>query len=160
MAKSAETHEINVGDMKFYVRLFKALPAARISANALAVLAPLLGGAGGLLNGDENILEDIFDVDISKILPAIASGFASLEGKKMEIILRELLLDEGLISYEDEDGRPQPLRSAALDEMFCGDLFGLLNLAFQVIKLNYGSLFSMLGTQSGSRAFTPPKSLL
>jgi hypothetical protein len=159
--KMNNTAEIVVGDQVFYVRKFPALTAARISANVLALLAPLLGGAGGLLGSLESEDgENVFDADIGSLLPSLASSFSSLEGKKMEIVLKELLLEERLISIDSANGITTKLTQDLLDEIFCGDLMGLLTLAYEVIKLNYGSLFTMLGNLSGSRAFTPPKSLV
>ena len=181
-AKLNQQTEIAVGDLVFFVTKFRALAAARISGDVVSLVAPLLGGAGSLLDAwagsDDDTPETVEGVDNSEngegvdaaaagessstmldqnfgaILPALTDGLAKLDGRRLEAILLELLIQEHCISYEDKC-----LTQAVLDEVFCGDLMGLLTLAVEVIKLNYGSLFTMLGSQSGNRAVSALKNL-
>jgi len=156
-ARIYQVTEITVGDYLFHVRKFRALPASRISGDVVALLAPLLGSAGSLLDGvdvnarkggDSGKGEDsgLLDQDLGTFLPALADALAKLEGKKLERLLLELLIDEGCITFDGD-----LLTQAVLDDLFCGDLMGLLKLAVEVIKLNFASLFTMLGSQFGSR---------
>jgi hypothetical protein len=157
-ARLNEVTKIDVGDLMFHARKFRALTAARISSDVIALVSPLLGGAGPLLDAwggsdadSENGSNDValLDQDFGAFLPALSGGLAQLDGRRVEAVLKELLIDEGCISYEGD-----ALTQSVLDELFCGDLMGLLKLALEIIKLNFGSLFTMLGFQSGSRADT------
>jgi len=156
VAKLNEIAQVSIGDNVFCVRKFRAFPSARISGNVIALLAPLLGGAGALFDawggsddgGDDGGADNssLLNQDIASFLPDLAEGLAKLDGRKLEVMLGELLIDEGCISY---DGNR--LTQDMVDEVFCGDLKGMLTLAVEVIKLNYGSLFTLLGFQFGSR---------
>jgi hypothetical protein len=134
MSKRIQTTEIAIGENVFYVRKFRALAAARISGDVIALLAPALGGISGE-NAEDNVLS------------RIAAGLKDLSGDRLEALLKELLIDEGCISYEGDI-----LTADTLDEVFCGDVAGLFRLAIEIIKLNYQSLFTLLGDQFGSRA--------
>lgn len=150
-AKLNRQTEIAVGDLVFFVTKFRALASARISANVIALFGPLLGGAGSLLDGVEldgagGLDTSLLEEDIGTFLPALAEAAGKLDGKKLEDMLVELLVKEGCISFDGDR-----LTQATLDEVFCGDLMGLLTLAYKVVELNYGNLFTMLGSRFGNR---------
>jgi hypothetical protein len=144
-SKANKPHEVAVGEHLFHVRKYRALPSARISGNLVSTIAPLLGGAGSLFDEESN--KNVLDSNLSELLPELAEALAKVDGDKLEKLLRELLIDEGCISFDGD-----LLTQSVLDELFCGDLFGLLELAVKVCKLNFETVFTMLGNRFGIRA--------
>ena len=140
-----KAHDVTVGEHTFSVRKFDIFTNSRITVNIMSVVAPLLGGLGPLA-GDAGESETI--------LTQLTGAFASLDGSKFEALLHELLLDEGCIAYENER-----LTKDTLNELFCGDLYGLLHLAVKVFMLNNEKFFTTLGTQFGFRASQSPATL-
>jgi hypothetical protein len=149
----SRTFDVTVGGVDFSIEKFKMFTASRIGANTIAALSPAIGGIGisvSKTDGEQGLL----DQDIEQLLPALGAALAGLDGKKLEGVLKELLTKERNVHFQNEDGRPDTLKDDNIDDVF--DSIGdMLTLAIEVIKGNYGSLFSMLGIQSGSRADKP-----
>ena len=149
--KQMETHEVTVGDKRFFIRPLPAFTAARLSTELTALAAPLLAGLTPLLalsGGEKGAL----DVDITDAAPAIAGAFSTLSGDKLEALLKHLLVDGGNVSVEMEDGKPKRLDVATVNEVFCEDVQDMFILAFYVIRLNYNGFFKKLSSQFGALA--------
>ena len=173
--KRMERTEKVIGENTFYIVPFAAFTATNISAELSAVLAPMLGSMGAMIGGidvdaamkaasqpsfnAENATEedrgvsvtDIMNMDMEKVLPALAAAFGSLSGDRLERLLRRLLVDNKNISVEGEitDGRTVTLDKDLADEVFCGDIQDMFILCYEVIKVNFSGFFKKLGVQFG-----------
>lgn len=144
--------KVTIADKDFFITPFAAFYAANLSGEIMAVLAPILTGLTAILSsgGEEISLENI---KIDEALPKIAPALSSLDGDKVETILRKLLINKSNISYSyNEDGVEYKgkLTYDEVNEIFCQDIFGLYKLAWEVIDLNYGSFFGKAPVLSGS----------
>ena len=173
--KRMERTEKVIGENTFYIVPFAAFTATNISAELSAVLAPMLGSMGAMIGGidvdaamkaasqpsfnAENTTEedrgvsvtDIMNMDMEKVLPALAAAFGSLSGDRLERLMRRLLVDNKNISVEGEitDGRTVTLDKDLADEVFCGDIQDMFILCYEVIKVNFSGFFKKLGVQFG-----------
>lgn len=173
--KRMERTEKVIGENTFYIVPFAAFTATNISAELSAVLAPMLGSMGAMIGGidvdaamkaasqpsfnAENATEedrgvsvtDIMNMDMEKVLPALAAAFGSLSGDRLERLMRRLLVDNKNISVEGEitDGRTVTLDKDLADEVFCGDIQDMFILCYEVIKVNFSGFFKKLGVQFG-----------
>ena len=172
--KRMETTEKTIGENTFYIRPFAAFTATNISIELSAILSPMLGSMGalvggidmnnamrtantGLDNGDGTVEEeggsisDIMNMDMEKLLPAIAGAFGSLSGDKLERLMRRLLVDYQNVSVQgmDTEGRVVILNKDLADEIFCGDIQDMFILCIEVIKVNFSGFFRKLGVQFG-----------
>jgi len=173
--KRMERTEKVIGENTFYIVPFAAFTATNISAELSAVLAPMLGSMGAMIGGidvdaamkaasqpsfnAENTTEedrgvsvtDIMNMDMEKVLPALAAAFGSLSGDRLERLMRRLLVDNKNISVEGEitDGRTVTLDKDLADEVFCGDIQDMFTLCYEVIKVNFSGFFKKLGAQFG-----------
>ena len=122
--KRMERTEKVIGENTFDIVPFAAFTATNISAELSAVLAPMLGSMGAMIGGidvdaamkaasqpsfnAENATEedrgvsvtDIMNMDMEKVLPALAAAFGSLSGDRLERLMRRLLVDNKNISVE------------------------------------------------------------
>lgn len=146
--------QVTVGDREFSIQKFMMFTASRIGTDAIAALSPVLGGFGALAGGPGGE-GGLLDQDIAQLLPALGGALAGPEGAKLESILKSLLIKEKNVHFENEDGRPDTLTQNNVDDVLDGDIGNMIALAVEVVKANYGSLFTMLGIQSGSRADKP-----
>ena len=142
-----KAYEVTVGEHTFSVRKFDIFTNSRITFNIMSTVAPLLGSLDAL-SGDSE------EEHGENILSNLTGALAGMDGNRLEALLRELLLDEGCIAYDNER-----LTKDTLNEIFCGDLYGLLHLAVKVFMLNNEKSFTMLGTQFGFRASQSPATL-
>lgn len=173
--KRMERTEKVIGENTFYIVPFAAFTATNISAELSAVLSPMLGSMGAMIgNIDVNAamraanqpsfdtdnaaeedrgvsVTDIMNMDMEKVLPAIAAAFGSLSGDRLERLMRRLLVDNKNISVEGEitDGRTVTLDKDLADEVFCGDIQDMFILCYEVIKVNFSGFFKKLGAQFG-----------
>lgn len=149
--KQMETHEVTIGDKRFFIRPLPAFTAARLSAELAALTAPLLGGLAPLLSstgGEKGAL----DVDVTDAAPAIAGAFSTLSGDRLEALLKHLLVDGGNVCVETDDGKAQRLTVEMVNEVFCEDVQDMFVLAFHMIRLNYNGFFRKLSSQFGALA--------
>ena len=173
--KRMERTEKVIGENTFYIVPFAAFTATNISAELSAVLSPMLGSMGAMIGNidaeaamravsqpsfnagneaeeDRGVTaSDIMNMDMEKVLPALASAFGSLSGDRLERLMRRLLVDHQNISVEGEitDGRVVTLDKDLADEVFCGDIQDMFILCYEVIKVNFSGFFKKLGVQFG-----------
>ena len=133
----------------YYVRPFGAFTAANLTGELSAVIAPLVGTAAFLMDSSSSA----FDLNIEKAMPALVSGFSSLSGDKTERLMKLLLVEHGNISVDVEGKRETQLLTEDLaDDLFCGEIDGMMILVFEVIKANYSGFFERAAQMlSGSR---------
>lgn len=162
--KRTTPESVTVNDTVFYIFPFSAFTAANLSGEVIALVGPVVGSFLPLVGkGKENAQNvdpdeqaqesSILDVEIDtdEAGKAVANAFSNLSGDKIERLLRKLLVDNGNIAYENENGKRERLTMDVADELFCGSAQGLFVLAFHVIKVNYSGFFGKLPTLFGNR---------
>lgn len=162
--KRTTPESVTVNDTVFYIFPFSAFTAANLSGEVIALIGPVVGsflplagkGKGNAQNIDPDEQEQgkgILDteIDMEEAGKVVANAFGNLSGDKVERLLRKLLVDNGNIAYENENGKRERLTMDAADELFCGNAQGLFVLAFHVIKVNYSGFFGKLPALFGDR---------
>lgn len=164
---------VEVCGSTFHVFPFSAFTAANLSAEVIRLLAPVIGSLMPLVKGispdtgipraddagknetsggeEKTAGRGILDVDIDmdKAGAVLAMAFRELSGEEVERILKNLLVENRNISYENESGRTEYLTQDLADELFCGQPHGLFILAFHVIMRNYAGFFGSAVPLSG-----------
>ena len=146
--KLTDPKKVTIDEVDFYIYPFKAFKAAYVSGELVKLVSPLLGGLSALAGTGENG-KSIFDSDLEKIAPAVAGAFNSLSGEAVEKLLRQLLTDNNNVAFTTSEGKTVYLSEDAINEIFCGEIQNLYLLAFEVIRVNYGSFFEKLGNRFG-----------
>lgn len=147
--KQFDPTNVTVNGYKFHIFPFPAFKAANMSGELISVLGPALGSLLTLLGNDENEGSNLLDVNLEKSAPAIAGAFATINGDKIEGLLKRLLISGRNITVELEEGDAQYLTEDCLNEIFCGAVEGMYVLAFHVIKTNFGGFFKKFESLSG-----------
>ena len=150
-----EPTTVTIGEATYYIFPFNAFYASNLSGEILALVSPIIASLMPLVkagNGEDN-MENILNKNVEDVLPLITQAFNSLSGDKVEILLKKLIINQKNVSveYEDENGEKQKERLTydLANELFCMDVFGMYQLAWEVIKLNYGNFFEKAPTQFG-----------
>lgn len=151
--KQLQTFEKQIGETRFFIRPFKAFIAARLSAELINLVSPILSMIAPMIgeiseDGEVNIM----DMDAEKVFNSASPALSKLDGDKLESVMKTLLVTYNNVSAEgpDTDGQVAVLTQDLADEIFCSDLQGMFILCFEVVRINYGSFFKKLGDQSGS----------
>lgn len=147
--KQFDPTNVTVNGYKFHIFPFPAFKAANMSGELISVLGPAIGSILTLLGNDENEGSNLLDVNLEKSAPAIAGAFASINGDKIEGLLKRLLISGRNITVELEDGEAVYLNEDCLNEIFCGAVEGMYVLAFHVIRTNFGGFFKKFESLSG-----------
>lgn len=142
-----------IGGNTYYIRPFGAFKAARISGDISSVILPVIGSFTPLVKALPKGAEDsIMDMDAEVVAPALAQGLSNINGSKVELLLKSLLTDHGNVTVQLEgEKEAQMLTEDLADEVFCGDIQDAFIVAFEVIKVNYGSFFTKLAPQFGNQ---------
>ena len=100
--KQLETREVTVGENIFYIRPLPAFKAANMTGELAALVLPLVSGLAPLLSDVDTEKEGngLLDIKVEDAAPAIAGAFSSLDGDKVEKILKHLLIAGSNISVE------------------------------------------------------------
>lgn len=148
-----EPFKKQIGEYIFYIYPFSAFKSANISGELVSLLSPiLLSVLPAAAGNDEDEEKSIFDMDISKAMPSIMNACSSLDGDKVEDIMKKLICKSRNISYEHESERKVAwLDEEAADDVFTGNVEDMFVLAFEVIKLNFKGFFKKLGNLSGNQ---------
>lgn len=146
--KRFEPKEVIVSDRTFHIFPFGAFKAANLSGELAQIAIPLLTAITALPSSEEG--ENPLDRDLSELTPALASAFDSLSGDKVESLLKKLLTQSQNVSIDLENGETVVLTEDLVNEVFCCDIIGIYQLAFEVIRTNFGGFFEKLGNLSGS----------
>ena len=151
--KQLETREVNVGENIFYIRPLPAFKAANMTGELAALVLPLVSGLAPLLSAVDTEKEGngLLDIKVEDAAPAIAGAFSSLDGDKVEKILKHLLI-AGSNSVEQPGEKAHLLTEDLANEVFCTDVQDMFILAFEVIRTNYNGFFKKLGDRFGKVA--------
>lgn len=152
--KQLETREVTVGENIFYIRPLPAFRAANLTGELAALVLPLISGLAPLLSitDDEKSSGGLFDIKVEDAAPAIAGAFASVDGDKIERILKHLLIAGNNVSVEQPGEKVRLLTEELANEVFCADVQDMFILAFEVIRTNYNGFFKKLGDRFGKVA--------
>ena len=146
--KQFDPKDVIVSGHQFHIFPFPAFKAANLSGELAQIAVPLLTAITALPSGGEG--ENPLDRDLSELTPALASAFDSLSGDKVESLLKKLLTQSQNVSIDLENGETVVLTEDLVNEVFCCDIIGIYQLAFEVIRTNFGGFFEKLGNLSGS----------
>ena len=151
--KQLETREVTVGENIFYIRPLPAFKAANMTGELAALVLPLVSGLAPLLSDVDTEKEGdgLLDIKVEDAAPAIAGAFSSLDGDKVEKILKHLLIAGSNISVEQPGEKVRLLTEDLANEVFCTDVQDII-LAFEVIRTNYNGFFKKLGDRFGKVA--------
>ena len=157
--RQMKTEKVVVNGCNFYIRPFPAMVSAGLAGDLASMLTPVLSGILPLISKKEDEEDDGIDIDIDKAATSLASCMDGFSGKKVESMLKKLLIVHGNIAVEvpiyDEDGvetgeiEQELLTMDSLNELFCGEVQGMFILSCHVIKLNFNGFFKKLGGQYG-----------
>lgn len=146
-----------IGEYEFHIHPFSAFKSANVGGELISVISPILVSilpalTGGEKDSDDSIDESIFDMDISNAMPSIMQACSSLDGDKLEGILRSLISKHRNIAFNKVDSNNAKwLDSDEADAIFTGRIEDMFVLAFEVIKLNFKGFFKNLGNLSGNQ---------
>lgn len=136
---------VEISGNTYHIFPFSAFKASNISGELFAVIGPALSGLSAI-SGENGEIDTM----------ALTQFFATLSGDKVEGLLRKLLVANRNISVE-YDGRDATWLTGDLaDKLFCGEIGAMYRLAVEVVKVNYGDFFAVLGSLFGN-ADTLPK---
>lgn len=161
--KQLETTIKEIGGATFYITPFPAFKSANISGDLMKLLTPIIGAIVKILGGDEKKEDestaqeakakasDILNQDIERYIPDLVSAVSTLDGDKIEDMMKKLLINYRNVKVECEitKGDAKVLTYDLANEVFCNELQDMYLLCWEVIKLNFGGFFKKLGLQSG-----------
>ena len=148
--KQMEVTKKKIGDNTFYIRPFPAFTAANISGELSSVMAPIIGGLAGLMDGRD--ADELMDMDLTEAVPSITEALGSIDGDKVEHLMQRLLITYKNVSVSGvaTDGENVPLDMDTANEIFCGEIDEMILLCAEVVKVNYGGFFKKVAGRSGS----------
>ncbi|MBQ7445910.1 MAG: hypothetical protein IJS71_08280 [Clostridia bacterium] len=135
-----EPKTVEISGNVFHIFPFPAMKAANISGELFALIGPALGGLSAAVTTKDG------EINTDKL----TGFFASLTGDRVEGLLRRLLVANKNISVEVDGASPVWLTGDVADKIFCGAIGAMYRLAVEVIKVNYGDFFGVLGGLFGS----------
>lgn len=147
--KQMEVTKKKIGDNTFYIRPFPAFTAANISGELSSVMAPIIGGLAGLMDGRD--ADELMDMDLTEAVPSITEALGSIDGDKVEHLMQRLLITYKNVSVAGvaTDGENVPLDMDIANEIFCGEIDEMILLCAEVVKVNYGGFFKKVADRSG-----------
>lgn len=143
--KQLETVQKTIGGNTFYIMKFGAFKAANMSGKLIGLIAPVMASLVPLVGKSDNVL----DQNIENITPLITGAFNQLEGNKVEMLLRELLLGGNISVQLEGTTEAKRLSEDIVNEIFCGEVQDMFLLAAEVVKANYQGFFKKLESQFG-----------
>lgn len=149
-----EKSEVTIGKNHFYIAPFPAFVSVRVSASLTKTMAPVLGGVVALVGGDEKSPDEaegsVFDMDVTAAMPVFTKAMEGINPDEWEKTMRLLLVDKGNIAVKNEEYPEGVLLSEdVMNAIFAKDVPGLFQLAFAVIKINFGTFFDKFNGLSG-----------
>jgi len=134
----------------FYVRPFPAFVAANISGDLSSLIVPVFASIAPQISGAAGVT-NILDMDSTAAAPLIANGLSSVNGEKIEALLKKLLVKHKNVSVMPAGEKDaQWLTEDLANELFCGEAQDMFILAFDVIKVNFSGFFTRLGSRFGN----------
>ena len=136
-----------VNDVVFHVQCFDPFTALRVLGDLQRVLSPIVGSMVGSANAT-----DVESINIlSKSISNICNGLHEYVDGETLVKLIEMLVREDYISVSIEGGTPKRLSKDLVNLVFNGNPGGVLELAYEVVKVNYGGFFTIFKNLFGSQ---------
>lgn len=131
----------------FHVQCFDPFTALRVLGDLQRVLAPIVGSMVGSANATNVETINI----LSKSISNICKGLHDYVDGDTLVKLVEMLVREDYISVSIEGGSPKRLSKDLVNLVFNGNPAGVLELAYEVVKVNYGGFFTIFKTLFGGQ---------
>lgn len=153
MAKEIGSREqVVIGDNTFYIQNFDPFMAIKVFGDMQKVASPIIAEMTEGFTGGKS--EDIMDVDLQsaevmmRSLKAVCMSMHKyLDGDTLLRVLK-MLLDPKIVAVE-HNGRPTALNENVVTAVFNGDMMGMLELAYHVIRVNYADVFTTAASRFG-----------
>ncbi len=146
--KQLESKQVEINGITYYIFPFPAFKAANLSGKLVALLSPILGGLAAIVGKNDGAP---LDMDIEQALPKLADAISVLDGDKVEQVLKSLLLGNNIsVEYKGTD-KTEKLTEDIANELFCGEMQDMLQLAIEVVKVNYSGFFQKLQLPFGTQ---------
>ena len=143
--KQLETVQKAISGNTFFIMKFGAFKAANLSGKLIGLIAPVMASLMPLVGKDVSML----DQNIENVVPLIAGAFSQLEGNKVEVLLKELLLGGNISVQLEGETDVKRLTEDVVNEIFCGDVQDMFLLAGEVVRVNYQGFFKKMQSQFG-----------
>lgn len=154
--RQLEPKRVTIGEVEYAIYPFGAFDAAAISGDLAKMLGPFMAGFLPFVNSDDNG----FTADAKEVVPVLAQAFQSLDGDKLQWLLRQLLIVKKNINceYREEDGQvvQKSLTADLANQLFVGRLDEMIQLALEVVRFNFDGFFTRLLNQYGDRTEPEP----
>lgn len=136
-----------VNDAVFHVQCFDPFTSLRVLGDLQRVLSPIVGSMVGSANATNVETINI----LSKSIGNICKGLHDYVDGETLVKLVEMLVREDYISVSIEGGSPKRLSKDLVNLVFNGNPAGVLELAYEVVKVNYGGFFTIFNTLFGNQ---------
>lgn len=146
-----ERTAVFIGDNKFYVQNIPPFKALKVLGDLQKLVSPIIAEVGDSVTGVEGLMnKDSMSYDVmGKVMKgAFTSLYKYVDGDALERTLK-MLLDSQYVAVEI-NGKPTPLNEQAVAQVFNGNIMEMLELAWQVVQINYSDVFTMAATHFGS----------
>lgn len=140
-SRRIEGKEVKVNGKSYIIYPFGAFTATNLSGEITGAIMPVIGVLAPLFDNKKLSLDD----DIVKAAPMLSSAFSVLSGDKLESLMKKLLCSKNIVLKESDEY----LTEEMADEIFCAEIMGMYQLAFYVLKENFGGFFGKLVSLSG-----------
>lgn len=137
--RQAQPKEVKIKGHKCYIYKFGAMDATMIFGDLVKTLSPLIGLVS-------IFAEKGIDTEISPEL--IANVFKGIDGETLKKYIKTLLIDYENVFIE-YDGEAEKVTENNLNKVFTGQIDGIFELMFEVLKENYSSFFDKSESRIG-----------
>jgi len=155
-----EKKSVSINGKTYYIAPFPAMVSVRVSAALTKALSPIIGGVMALFGGESADTENgedensLLDADITEAMPAFTKAMEGISPNEWENTMRMLLLNSRSIAVVHEEcPEGEIMTEDVMNACFAADVAGVYQLAFEVIKLNFGSFFGKFSSLSGNPMF-------
>lgn len=148
--KRMEAQDVSIGEIRFKVRPMGAMNAAYVFGDVTAIVLPIMGTVAVSSGNDDEVSGMEMFQGMNLDSESLANALGKINGQKLTVLLDELVLKYGNVSFQDEDDHWVVLTRSDFDEIFCADLIGAVKLCAAVIRQNYSGFFDGLSTLFGN----------
>lgn len=149
-----ERTRVELGGNVFYIRSIPPFKSIKTLGDLQRLVSPIFSGIGKSFSNGSELDIEVLDEDLqsAEMIGRLMDGlFMSLykyvDGDTLEKTFK-LLLDPEYISME-VNGKSERLSEDLVNVTFEGNLLGMLELAYQVLRVNYADVFTTAVTRFG-----------
>lgn len=152
MAKAVgEREQVFIGENTFYIQNIPPFKALKVLGDLQKLVSPIIAEVGDSVTGIEGFFnKDVMSFGVmGKVMKgAFTSLYKYIDGDTLEQTLK-MLLDPKYVAVEI-NGKPTPLNEQAATQVFNGNIMEMLELAWQVVQINYSDVFTTAAIRFGS----------